>query len=304
MQPAHHGACTQLASPLSHLQREPIQPAAVAAIHPFAESAVVGVAVVVRVVGGVGVACGFLVSAVHSFIPFRWFNYSTEIVTSQYIFLLQFCYGRPAKILAGAKKGGCLVSRHSVYPVVGLSAFLMQKVANLCAHHTNLGVPSAPPAAATHLYPAQYDFGTRWEVDRVLRTLMGRTPPYGRCVGFAPLPCPAVSLARPLRGVVDEVALWRCLPPAIPRWRLPVASLSLYRPCRPSRPVRFGFGSPLESSPFDGLIVSHLGGFVKGFPKFFSFSRLSTWPSWFSVLPLQHHRESFGERRSFLPAQV
>ena len=44
---------------------EPIEAAAVAPIHPLAQTAVVRVAVVVRVVRGVGVACGFLVSAGH-----------------------------------------------------------------------------------------------------------------------------------------------------------------------------------------------------------------------------------------------
>lgn len=113
----------------------------------------VGVAVVVGVVRGVGVACGFLVSAVHSFIPFRWFNYSTEIVTSQHIFLLQFCYGRPAKILAGAKK-----ERMACCPLLAicpnfyeLKFVSPEQGANLCAHPTSLGVPSAPLLLPAHL---------------------------------------------------------------------------------------------------------------------------------------------------------
>ena len=72
MQPAHHGACIQLALPLSHLLSNlTVQLTAIAPIHPLAESAVVRVAVVMGVVGGVGVACGLLVRACHSLnLPF------------------------------------------------------------------------------------------------------------------------------------------------------------------------------------------------------------------------------------------
>jgi len=89
MQPAHHGACTQLASPLRHLPAEAVEAAAVAPIHALAETAVVGVAVVVGVVRGVGVACGFLVSAVHgvSSLPF-----DTHIIAEK-------CYKTITKVL-------------------------------------------------------------------------------------------------------------------------------------------------------------------------------------------------------------
>jgi len=72
MQPAHHGVCIQLALPLSHLLSDlAVEPAPIPPIHPLAESAVVRVAVVMGVVGGVGVACGLLVSAGHSLnLPF------------------------------------------------------------------------------------------------------------------------------------------------------------------------------------------------------------------------------------------
>ena len=67
MQPARRGVYTQLAVPLRHLPAEAVQPAAVAPVHPLAETAMVGVAIVVGVVGGVGVACGFLIGAIHDF---------------------------------------------------------------------------------------------------------------------------------------------------------------------------------------------------------------------------------------------
>ena len=56
---------------LSSTNFEAVEPAPIPPIHPLAESAMVRVAVVVGVVGGVGVRSGLLVSAIHSVIlPF------------------------------------------------------------------------------------------------------------------------------------------------------------------------------------------------------------------------------------------
>ena len=94
MQPAHHGAYTQLALPLRHLHGEAVETTAVAPVHPLAETAVVGVAVVVGVVSGVGVACGLLVGAGHSsFLPFDGLIIAKICYEIKYIFvtiLLQF----------------------------------------------------------------------------------------------------------------------------------------------------------------------------------------------------------------------
>ena len=77
MQPAHHGACIQLASPLGHLLSDlTVQLAPIAPIHALAEAAVVGVAIVVGVVGGVGVTGILLVSPVHS----QYLPFDTDIV--------------------------------------------------------------------------------------------------------------------------------------------------------------------------------------------------------------------------------
>lgn len=85
--------------PLSHLLSDlTVQLAAVAPIHALPQSAGIGMAVVMGVIGGVGVRSVFLVGAVHSVIPFLYIYTIIEIVTSQHIFLLQFCYkiaGRP-----------------------------------------------------------------------------------------------------------------------------------------------------------------------------------------------------------------
>lgn len=57
-----------------------------------------------------------------------------------------------------------------------------------CAHHTNLGLPSAV-LLLPHIYiPQSMTSACGGRFCRVLRTLVGRTPPCGRCVGFAPLP--------------------------------------------------------------------------------------------------------------------
>lgn len=77
MQPARHGAYTQLALPLSHLLGDlTVQLAPIAPIHALAEATVIGVAIVVGVVGGVGVTGIFLVSAVHSLSLLLYLNYS------------------------------------------------------------------------------------------------------------------------------------------------------------------------------------------------------------------------------------
>lgn len=55
---------------LAHLQTESIQPPPIAAIHTLPQAAVIRVAIVVGVIREVGVACGFLVRAVHSIAPF------------------------------------------------------------------------------------------------------------------------------------------------------------------------------------------------------------------------------------------
>ena len=77
---------------MSSINFEAVEAAAIPPIHPLAETAVVGVAVVVRVVGGVGVTGGLLVGAVHSFIPFLYLYIIINFVTNQVIVLLQFCY--------------------------------------------------------------------------------------------------------------------------------------------------------------------------------------------------------------------
>jgi len=72
MQPARHGACIQLASPLNRLPARnfAVQLAAIAPIHALPQTTVIGVAVVV-VVGGVGITGILLVRAIHSsFLPF------------------------------------------------------------------------------------------------------------------------------------------------------------------------------------------------------------------------------------------
>ena len=156
----------------------------------------VGVAVVVRVVGGIGVACRFLVRASHSFIPFRWFNYSTEIVTSQHIFLLQFCYGGPAKILAGAKKermARCPLSAICL-PTRRLKFVSPEQGATLCAHPTSLGVPSAPLLLPAHL--------SQLPDPRVPR-------PVYRRVGLRPA---VVSSGKDLRTLVGRTRCGLCLP--------------------------------------------------------------------------------------------
>lgn len=201
----------------------------------------IGVAVVVRVVGGVRVACGLLVSAGHLVIPFRWFNYSTEIVTNQPLFLLQFCYKwRPAEQSAGAKKSGCLVTRSRLfaYPLAGSSSFFPNRVPPFALILPASGF-QALPCCCLHIYIPQ-----------------SRTSACGGFIG---------------NGLTDSHG---------------------------SHPLRLRHPSTCTPIIADRILL------VKGFEKLFSFSRLSTWPSWFCVLPLQHHREFFGERRSFLPAQV
>ena len=110
----------------------------------------------VRVVRGVGVACGFLVGAVHSFIPFRWFNYSIEIVTSQHIFLLQFCYGGPAKFWPARKKSGWLVARSRLFacPLASSSSFLPNRVPPFALILPASGF-QALPCCCLHIYIPQ-----------------------------------------------------------------------------------------------------------------------------------------------------
>jgi hypothetical protein len=56
---------------LSSTNFEAVEPAPIPPIHPLAESAVVRVAVVVGVIGGVGIRSGLLIGAIHSVIlPF------------------------------------------------------------------------------------------------------------------------------------------------------------------------------------------------------------------------------------------
>lgn len=90
MPPARHGVYSQLSVPLCHLQIEAVKAAAVAPIHPFPQTAVVGVAVVVGVVGGVGVGCGLLIGAVHAVIPFRWLNDIIVAWDCQHFFHVSF----------------------------------------------------------------------------------------------------------------------------------------------------------------------------------------------------------------------
>jgi len=83
---------------LSSINFKAVEAATIPPIHPLAETAVVGVAVVVRVVRGVRVTGGLLVSAGHSFIPFLYLYITINFVTNQVIVLLHFCYkiaGRP-----------------------------------------------------------------------------------------------------------------------------------------------------------------------------------------------------------------
>jgi hypothetical protein len=83
---------------LSSINFEAVEAAAISPIHALAETAVVGVAVVVRVVRGVRVTGGLLVGASHSFIPFLYLYIIINFVTNQVIVLLHFCYkiaGRP-----------------------------------------------------------------------------------------------------------------------------------------------------------------------------------------------------------------
>lgn len=72
-----------------HLPSKTIEVAAIPPIHTLAEPAVIRVAVVVGIVGGVGVACGLLVDAIHSLnLPF----YGLIITHHLLQFNPYFCY--------------------------------------------------------------------------------------------------------------------------------------------------------------------------------------------------------------------
>ena len=110
MQSARHGACTQLALPLRHLHGEAVEAAAVAAIHPLPQTTVVGVAVVMGVVGGVGVACGLLVSAGHSLnLPFDGLIIANNCYKIKYKFITILLNRRPARF--GRRRWDSLVPK-------------------------------------------------------------------------------------------------------------------------------------------------------------------------------------------------
>ena len=84
---------------MSSTNFEAVEPAPIPPVHPLAESAVVRVAVVVGVVGGVGVACGLLIRAGHfSYLPFDGLIIANNCYKIKYIFvtnLLQFWRAGP-----------------------------------------------------------------------------------------------------------------------------------------------------------------------------------------------------------------
>ena len=164
----------------------------------------------------------------------------------------------------------------------------------LCPHHTNLGVPWTP-LLLPHIYiPRSMTSARGGRFNRVLLTLMGHTPPCGRCMGFAPLPVsrsfwvhrpsPA-GLGRPdsppFRS--DHPHSCAALLPAIPRWRRPVAQFTDL----PSHRDLLGWSpDPIGIIPLAVRLLYHIQWVLssvhqKLFSSFWrSFPRLSTWPLW------------------------
>lgn len=113
MQPARHGAYTQLAEPLRHLLSDlTVQLAPITPIHALAEGTGVRVAIVVGVVGGVGVTGILLVSAVHSLSLLLYLNYSRKFVTSQVQIYYNF-----VNLRAGQKVKKMVADQTTIRPV-------------------------------------------------------------------------------------------------------------------------------------------------------------------------------------------
>lgn len=94
----------------------------------------------------------------------------------------------------------------------------------------------------------------------------------------SPQPAPLVSpVPRIPFGVSADQTLGHSgSDPSPPSWgtaarhsSVAVPSRLVYRPSEPSRLTRVVIGFPLESSPFDGLSISHSVQLVKGFLRFF-----------------------------------
>ena len=73
-----------------------VESAAVATVHPLTQAAVISVAVVMRVIGGVGVASGFLIRAVHTL---SILSFNNDIITNN-------CYKSKNKFITNVLNRG------------------------------------------------------------------------------------------------------------------------------------------------------------------------------------------------------